>query len=120
MRFVSSFTLLSLLLGLCLIPGAEAQAPVGTISGTVYDESGAVIPNATVSIRNKATGVERQLTTGADGTFSAPALPAGEYEVTGGMSGFRTLKRDATVATGSITTVDMRMQVGQAAEVVSV
>ncbi len=96
------------------------QAPVGTISGTVYDESGAVVPNAEVSIKNKQTGAERKLTTGADGTFSAPALAAGDYEVSVSMAGFRTLRRDATVATGAITTVDARMQVGQAAEVVSV
>lgn len=96
------------------------QAPVGTISGTVYDESGAVVPNAEVSIKNKQTGAERKLTSGADGTFSAPALAAGEYEVSVTMVGFRTLRRDATVATGAITTVDARMQVGQAAEVVSV
>lgn len=99
---------------------AFGQAPVGTITGTVYDETGAVIPNAEVTIRNKATGIERKLTSGADGGFSAPALVAGDWEVTVGVKGFRTLKRDVTVATGSVIQVEMRMQVGQAAEVVSV
>lgn len=97
-----------------------AQVSVGTISGTVFDESGAVIPNAEVSVKNKATGAERRLTTGADGAYSAPALVAGEYEVTVTVKGFRTLKRDAVVTVGSITTVEARMQVGQSSEVVSV
>lgn len=115
-RLLWVLTILSLLATVVLL----GQAPVGTISGTVYDESGAVVPNAEVTIKFKATGAERKLTSGADGSFSAPALAAGEYEVTVTMAGFRTLRREATVATGAITTVDARMQVGQAAEVVSV
>jgi len=97
-----------------------AQAPVGTISGVVADETGAVVPNANVTIRNKATGFERQLTSGADGAFSAPALPAGVYEVRVEMKGFRTLVREATVETGATTTADVRLTVGQTTEVVNV
>jgi hypothetical protein len=97
-----------------------AQAPVGTISGVVADESGAVIPNASVKIRNKATGAERELITGSDGSFSAPALPAAIYEVRVELKGFRTVVREATVETGLTTTADMRMPVGQTSEVVNV
>jgi len=97
-----------------------AQAPVGTISGVVADESGAIIPNATVKIRNKATDAERDLMSGADGTFSAPALPAGIYEVRVELKGFRTVVREATVETGLTTTADIRLPVGQTSEVVNV
>src|SRR5258708_132756 len=97
-----------------------AQAPVGTISGVVADESGAVIPNASVKIRNKATGFERELASGPEGAYSAPALPAGVYEVRVEVKGFRTLIREATVETGLTTTADMRLPVGQTAEVVNV
>jgi hypothetical protein len=117
------FWQLCLLLCLAICITAElsfAQAPVGTISGTVSDETGAVIPNAEVIIKNKATGAERKLTSGDDGTFTAPALPAGEYDVTVSAKGFRTLRRAATVAVGAIVSADMRMLVGQAAEVVNV
>ena len=62
---------------------AWAQAPVGTISGTVRDQSDAVVPGATITIRNTATGVERHLVSDTDGTFSAPSLAAGAYAVTG-------------------------------------
>jgi hypothetical protein len=97
-----------------------AQAPVGTITGTVGDETGAVVPSASVSITNKSTGAERKLTSAPDGTYSAPALPAGLYEVRVEMKGFRTLVREATVEVGSTTTADMRLSVGQTTEVVNV
>ena len=116
-------------LQLCLLLGAMmlaavspllAQAPTGTISGSVLDESGAVIPSAEVTITNKATGAVRNSKSDASGVFSAPVLPAGEYEVKATVAGFRTTVRDATVETGSTITVDMRMQVGQSKDVVTV
>ncbi len=110
--------------GVCVVmlvtAAAWAQAPVGTISGTVRDPSDAIIPHASVTIRHVATGVERHLLSGMDGTFSAPALPAGEYSVIAELVGFRTLQRNVTVATGEVRTVDMRMEVGQTSEIVTV
>lgn len=99
---------------------AWAQQPVGTISGTVYDQTGAVVTGAAVTVRSKATGLERKLTSSDEGTFSAPALPAGEYEVVVQATGFRTLQNEVTVNAGTVTTVEMRMQVGQPTEVVTV
>lgn len=55
----------------------HAQAPVGTISGTVADATGAVVPSATVSITNKTNSVTRTLATNAAGLYSAPALSPG-------------------------------------------
>jgi hypothetical protein len=97
-----------------------AQAPVGTISGVVADESGAIIPNASVKIRNKGTGAERELLSNAEGSFSAPSLPAGVYEVRVELKGFRTVVREATVETGLTTTADIRLPIGQTSEVVNV
>src|SRR5580704_12735235 len=117
---------LCLLLGMALLIAgslnrpAFAQAPVGTISGVVADESGAVIPNATIKIRNKATDAERDLTSSADGSYSVPSLPAGVYEVRVELKGFRTVVREATVETGLTTTADIRLPVGQTSEVVNV
>ncbi len=99
---------------------AFAQVPTGSISGIVSDESGAIIPSAQVTISNKATGAMRNLTSGPDGAFSAPSLSPGEYEVKANMQGFRTTVRDATVETGSVTTVDMRLQIGASKDVVTV
>ena len=70
------------LLGACLVifvaTTAAAQAPVGTISGTVRDQTEAVVPGVTITIRHAATGAERHLISGSDGAFAAPALAAGE------------------------------------------
>ena len=99
---------------------ALAQAPVGIISGKVADESGAVIPGASIVIKNKTTGAERQLVSAVDGAFSIPGLPAGLYDVRVEAKGFRTIVREATVETGATTTADIRMLVGEVTEVVSV
>ncbi len=106
-------------LGLALVQ-AIAQAPTGTIAGIVHDETGAVIPNVAVSVTNKSTGAARALLTSADGTYSAPSLAAGAYEVRAQAPGFRALLREATVETGNTTTVEMRMEVGATSEVVNV
>ena len=99
---------------------AHAQAPTGNISGAVRDEVGAVIPNATVTITNKATDFNRALSTNAEGLYSAPALVPGEYDVRVEMQGFRTLVRPATVVAGGSTTVDLALSLGTAQEVVTV
>jgi len=99
---------------------AFAQVPTGTVEGTVTDESGAVIPFAKITITNKATDVARSTVTNAEGLFSAPALPAGEYEVRGEQPGFAVILRMATVGAGGSTTVNLSMHVGTTREVVSV
>ena len=102
----------------CMI--ALAQAPTGIIIGTIQDESGAVIPNAQITIADKSTGFTRTATSNSDGTFSAPALPAGDYEVRAEVQGFRTVVRNATVRAGETTTVNLPMSLGSTQEVVTV
>ena len=114
-RVLGVAIVLSFLLG----PGAFAQG-TGTITGTVADESGAVIPNANITITNKATGVGRSANTNAEGYFSAVALLAGDYEVKAEVTGFRTLVRPATVQAGQTTQVNLPMSLGQTQEVVTV
>lgn len=97
-----------------------AQAPIGTIAGTVTDQSGGVVVGATVTVTNKATGLKREMKSDSEGAFSAPALPAGQYEVRGQMTGFRQLVREAEVLTGSTTTVPLQMAVGAVTEEVTV
>src|SRR5260370_13622484 len=120
LKEILRFLLLFPVLCLFITFAAFAQAPTGDISGTVYDESGAVVPAAPVLIINKDTGLQRTATTGPSGTFVAASLPAGVYDVKVEMTGFRTLIRPATVATGAVTTVDMHLQLGATQEVVTV
>ena len=105
---------------LCCALSLQAQTATGTITGTVADESGAVVPGATVTITQKSTGNARTLTTNTEGLYSAPSLLAGDYEVRAEMQGFRTLVRDAQVLAGSDTTVNFAMTLGATREVVTV
>src|SRR5579871_3433681 len=94
------------------------QTATGSIQGTVTDESGAVVPNASVTVTNRATGAARTLTANTEGLYSAPALQAGEYEVRVEMQGFRTEVRPAQVLAGSSTTVNTSLSLGATQEVV--
>ena len=94
----------------------SAQAPNGSIDGVITDESGALVPKAGVTITNKATGETRSTHANAQGLYSAPALLAGQYEVRVEMQGFGILVRDAAVAAGNTTLVDMTLRLGTRTE----
>lgn len=115
-------TQLSLLLItiLAIVTPALSQVPTGTIGGAITDASGAVLPKLEVSITNKSTGAVRSVKSGDDGTFNAPLLQAGVYEVRVGAPGFKTMLRQATIETGSTTTVDIQLEVGATKDVVTV
>ena len=115
-KAISWLMLLAVLAGLA----AFAQAPTGIITGTITDESGAVIPNATILITNKDTSSTRTVTANTEGLFSAPALQAGLYEVRAEVSGFKTLLRQAEVVVGSTTLVNLQMQLGGTKDIVNV
>src|SRR5215469_18052502 len=74
--------------GLWVMP-TNAQVSGATLSGLVTDEKGAPVPNATVSIKNVATSVAREVPTNADGFYSAPNLLPGTYEVSVSAQGFQ-------------------------------
>ena len=98
------------ILGVCLTvlfaSPAWAQAPVGTISGTVRDQSDAVVPGASITVRHVATGAERHITSDTQGAFSAPALAVGTYEVRAELTGFRTQQTEVVVTTGRVAVGD--------------
>ena len=97
-----------------------AQTPTGIIQGTVTDATGAVVPNAAITITNKATGIARSVSANASGLYSAPALNAGDYEVKAAVTGFKTVVRDATLNAGSDVTIDIALAVGNQTDVVTV
>src|SRR5438105_15173355 len=74
---------------LLLLPlSLRAQVAGATLSGTVTDSTGAVVPNAQISVRNTGTNVTRELTTDNAGFYSAPNLLPGTYELTVTAGGF--------------------------------
>src|SRR5712692_3654904 len=96
---------------------AFAQVTTGAISGTVHDATGAVIPGASITIRNLDTGITRNLLSDEAGRYRAPELPLGNYEVRAELSGFQTaVRRGIELTIGREAIVDMSLQVGSVAE----
>ena len=97
-----------LVLGLC--SGAVAMYAQtyteGSIAGTVFDPSGAVVPSAVIVIHNDGTDAETHLTSDGSGYYKAPQLPAAVYTVTVNAPGFAAFKE-----------VNVIVQVGQTTEV---
>src|SRR5262245_21378071 len=104
----------------CLAATARAQAPTGEIAGRVQDTSGALVPGASLSLRHLATGAKRSASTNREGGYSFGALATGSYEMQAGSPGFRTSTLKVDVATGAVTTVDIRLEVGERKEIVNV
>src|SRR5882757_1030629 len=80
---------------------AEAQVSGATLSGVVTDLSGALVPNAAIAISNTDTGATRNITSNAEGFYSAPNLNPGNYEVKVSAKGFSTTLQKGIVLTVS-------------------
>ena len=106
---------------LLLTNGARAQVAGATLTGTVTDSSGAVVPKAQVTITDVATGVARKITADNVGLYSAPNLLPGTYQVSVTAAGFATEVRNGiTLMVGAQQLLDIRMQVGQVNQTVQV
>jgi carboxypeptidase family protein len=115
------FFLFSVALTLFSLPAFGQVNPTGSIAGTVEDPRGAVVPNASVTAKNKATGETKAATTSDSGTYSIPALPSGMYIVTIEVKGFKkTQVTDVKVDVGTPATVNATLEVGAAEETVTI
>src|SRR5712691_9644701 len=94
---------------------------VGSISGTVQDPTGAVVPNARVVLKDQKTGLTKESTSTYAGTFLFRDLASGLYQLTVSMFGFKTeLVPQISVSTSQTTDVRITLEVGQATETVTV
>ena len=106
---------------LLLTNGARAQVAGATLTGTVTDSSGAVVPKAQVTITDVATGVVRKITADNAGLYSAPNLLPGSYQVSLTAPGFATeIRSGITLTVGAQQVLDVAMRVGQVNETVQV
>jgi hypothetical protein len=112
-RFGSRFVLMLVALVACSIP-AFSQYDLGSISGTVRDQQGALIPNASVTVVRIDSGLTRATASNGQGLYTVPALPAGQYKVTATSAGFRTTESSIGVVAGETATRDFNLAVGTA------
>jgi outer membrane receptor protein involved in Fe transport len=98
----------------------SAQVNTGTLTGTVKDTSGAVVPDAMVTVRNTATGATRVVQTASDGVYTVPGLAPTLYDVTVSKTGFADYKTQATITVGSHVTLDAALSVSQVSTTVEV
>src|SRR6516225_2148148 len=113
---------LYLCLFVCLAPRSLwGQAATATITGTVIDTTGAVVPGAAVIAKNNGTGLTRSTESDTQGRYSLADLAIGDYDVQAGKMGFRTLvKKNITLTVGAAPVADFQLQVGATSETVDV
>src|ERR1700686_4833059 len=97
------------------------QQPTGSIEGTVTDPQGAIVQNASVSVRNTATNATRDATAGSDGHYRVTELTPGHYEVKVSAPNFKTsVASDVNVNVGQNLALDVKLEIGGAAEQVTI
>jgi hypothetical protein len=99
---------------------SQATISSGSIQGTVTDPSGAVVPGASVTISNPATGEVIQRTTSSQGAYSSGALQSGKYQIRVDVANFKSSVLDVTVQIGSAASGNIQLQVGAASQTVEV
>ncbi len=121
LRRVSRLTACLLLLSVCLVPPARAQVNNASVTGLVTDAAGAVVPNASVTLRNRATSVETSATTDSSGYYTFASVPVGVYSVTFELQGFKRVVIDEVkLEVGQKARVDAAFEVGAVTETVTV
>ena len=106
---------------LTLLSSADAQTINASLAGVITDPAGAVVAGAKVEIVNTATDVPLTVFSHADGSYTAPSLPAGTYNVTVSAAGFKTDRRTSVILDVSQSArLDLRLEVGAVTESVDV
>lgn len=106
---------------LVLALAALGQTSTARVSGLVTDSAGAVIPAASVTLKNTATGIETKVQAGNEGLYTAAFLQPGPYELFVEAKGFkRFVRQGLTLDTGQALVLDVRLEIGSVAESVVV
>src|SRR6476659_3518257 len=119
-RLTSLFSLATL--STLLLPtGCFGQSSNATISGSVSDQSGAVIPHAEITLKAVDSGNVRKDTSGPDGLFSFPNLQQGSYELEASAPGFRNfVQKGISIHLNEAVRIPVSLQLGEAAQRVEV
>ena len=123
-RSLSRLALLALLTAAFCSMGTFAYAQgatTQTLSGSVVDASGAVIPGADITAKHTGTGIAYNAVSNGEGLFSLPSLPVGTYSVTVTLQGFKTvIIKDVALSSAAPANVKATMEVGGVSEQVTV
>src|SRR5881628_423969 len=116
-RFTRNFLVGILFFALtCMVVWGQSTAQ---ISGTVRDQSGAVLPGVDVTATQTGTGLARSVVTNETGSYSMTSLPVGPYRLEAALPGFRTYVQTGIVLTvGANPVVNVTLDVGQVSEAV--
>jgi hypothetical protein len=110
-----------LVFGLLLVSGLAVAQDTATLTGTIRDNTGAVIPGAAVAIKNTATGIVREVKTNSAGEYVAAALLPGHYNITVTEAGFRTYQAQGVIfRVAQNARIDVTLQVGDTHQEVTV
>ena len=108
-------------LGLFSSAPVRSQTTSGSISGTVKDPDGSVIPDIAIIAKNTATGEAPNAVTNAQGFYAFPSLPVGMYELDTFRPGFKPYKRTGLVINiNTALQIDITLEVGAQSEQVTV
>ena len=118
-RYYGWLIALCLSLGVCAMAHAQSSS-TGEIRGTVTDPSGAVVPNATVSVLNVNTGVEKVFTTNKNGIYDTVSTPNGQYKVTVTAPGFEQLVLGPITLDVGVITLNGKLTIGSAQQQITV
>ncbi|MES1257186.1 MAG: carboxypeptidase-like regulatory domain-containing protein, partial [Acidobacteriota bacterium] len=112
---------LALVCCLCGAISALAQSDRGTITGTIADASGALIPGAKITVTNSETGTVAETVATSTGSYTVPSLPVGTYTLRVEHAGFNTTQETGIKLQVAVTTRhDIVLQVGSATQSVDV
>ena len=100
---------------------AFAQGDRGTITGTVEDAAKAVVGGASIEARNSESGATSNTATTETGNYTLAQLPAGTYQLTVSLPGFKKyIRQNVVVAATQTVRLDVELEVGAAAESITV
>src|ERR1051325_4581810 len=106
---------------LLLLSPALGQSATATLSGSVMDENGAIVPGAAVTVMNTGTSAQRKASTNSDGGFTVPLLPPGTYTVRVERDGFSPLEaRDVVLNIGDQKALRIQLKAGDVNATVTV
>jgi Carboxypeptidase regulatory-like domain len=93
---------------------AFAQFDVGSLVGTIHDQSGAAVPGALITVTNSATNISASATSNSDGDYEVPSLHAGVYSISAKATNYaEAVAQNITIAVGSRQRIDLELKVGQ-------